>query len=138
METISSAGAEGIAFNTSGNIRLSPGPVGHAVVEYAKNELAKPGSPTPMVTVSSTNFFRPHGVTFDNAGNLWAVSQGVSDPGTVTEFTKPKLDQPGSPPPQKVGGAGKHWTRRPARPRHRAVSPSSSARNTGRSAPTSG
>ncbi len=106
METINSAGAESIAFDTSGNLWLSPGPIGHTVVEYAKNELAKSGSPTPKVTITSTIFFPPNGVTFDNAGNLWLASQGASDPGTVAEFTKQKLDQSGPPTPQKVvGGA---------------------------------
>ena len=120
METINSAGAESIAFDTSGNLWLSPGPIGHTVVEYAKNELAKSGSPTPKVTITSTIFFPPNGVTFDNAGNLWLASQGASDPGTVAEFTKQKLDQSG-PRHRKKWSVGQAlgWTARSPSPSSR-------------------
>ena len=78
------AGAEAIAFDSSGNLWLATG-MAASVVEYARSQLTA-ASPTKAVTLSGI-FGEPHGVTFDSSGGLWVADYTLE---TVLEFTKAK------------------------------------------------
>ncbi|MGH2872311.1 MAG: IPT/TIG domain-containing protein, partial [Solirubrobacteraceae bacterium] len=62
-----------------------------AVVEYAKDQLAASGTPTPALTLGAAGGLdRPAGLAFDAAGDLW-VSNAGND--TVVEYTARQLAQ---------------------------------------------
>jgi len=83
----SGAAAAGLAFDSSGDLWVdSYG--GDSVVEYAKSQLGKTGSPTPKVTITNNNFSSPFGLAFDHSGNLWVGNEGTGD---VMEYTKSEL-----------------------------------------------
>jgi hypothetical protein len=60
--------------------------------------LAKSGSLTPQVTISSA-WSGEDDVAFDALGDLWAPNGATN---AVVEFTKAKLAKSGSPPPAKT------------------------------------
>jgi streptogramin lyase len=79
------------------------------VLEFAAADVAASGSPTPIVTLSSTavttpsgtalSLDAPQGLLFDKHGNLW-VSNALSDnAGSIAEFSKAQQAASGSPSP---------------------------------------
>jgi hypothetical protein len=72
---------------------------GTDVVEFLPSQLTSGTSdPTPHVTIKSSVFGAPQGVTFDNYGDLWVIDGGtVATGGTVApalfEFTSQQLAQ---------------------------------------------
>jgi sugar lactone lactonase YvrE len=88
--------AEGLAFDASGNLWVvNPS---NTVVEFAANQLAASGSPTPAVTLSDTggSLNTPVNLAFDVSGNLWIANHENS---TLVEFAKSQLGASGSPTP---------------------------------------
>jgi hypothetical protein len=83
-----------LALDRSGDLWV--GNMGPSMSEWAKAQLAKSGSPAPLVTISSTSLNWPCRPAFDSAGDLWAANN-YGD--TVVEFTKAQLAKSGSPAP---------------------------------------
>ena len=111
--TISSSGGAQLVFDSSGNLwMVTGGPPGafglpgtDEVLEFAKAQLSTSGSPTPAVTISSTNVGSyksldgPYSLAFDPYGDLWVENFGGN---TTVEFGKSQLSMSGSPTPQKA------------------------------------
>jgi secreted PhoX family phosphatase len=92
-------GADGIAFDASGNLWISNEDT-KTLVEIAKATLAASGTGTAAVTISGLT--NPSGLAFDGAGDLWSTNADVSSPtgtGTAVEFTPTQLTTTGSPTP---------------------------------------
>jgi len=49
---------------------------GNTVVEFTKAQLAKSGSVTPRVTISSKGIMDPGDVAFNSSGDLWVPKCG--------------------------------------------------------------
>jgi hypothetical protein len=88
---------DAVAFNQAGDAWAGVGNGG--VVEFTKSQLAKSGSPTPVVTIIDDSLCS---IVFDRSGNMWADSWAplLADPGSVFEFTKSQLAKSGSPIPR--------------------------------------
>jgi ligand-binding sensor domain-containing protein len=87
----------GLAFDRSGNLWVGNENTGE-VIEYAKSQLAKSGSPKPKVALSTGG---AEEVAFDSSGDLW-----VADPnGEVAEYTKNQLTK-ASPYPEVTISSG--------------------------------
>ena len=110
--TISSSGGAQLVFDSSGNLWMVTGASGafglpgtDEVLEFAKAQLSTSGSPTPAVTISSTNvgsyksLYGPYSLAFDPYGDLWVEN---FDGNTTVEFGKGQLSMSGSPTPQKA------------------------------------
>jgi hypothetical protein len=65
-------------------------------VEFTKAQLAKSGSPSPLVTIS---YIGACSLAFDPSGDLW-VGGAESLGSTVVEFAKAQLAKSGSPTPR--------------------------------------
>ena len=94
---ISTPAAAGIAFDSSGDLWLGSGAPTATVVEFAKSQLTRSGSPAPRVTMYlGLTTGQPEAVAFDPAGDLWVASLIISgETGTVLEFTKAQLAKSG-------------------------------------------
>ncbi len=111
--TISSSGGAQLVFDSSGNLWMVTGglpgafglPGTDEVLEFDKAQLSTSGSPTPAVTISSTNVGAyesldgPYSLAFDSYGDLWVENFGGN---TTVEFGKGQLSMSGSPTPQKA------------------------------------
>jgi hypothetical protein len=92
-----------MAFDRWGNLWVTGVSAG-LVYEYAKWQLARSGSPTPVTTISDFPG-GPGGLAFDPSGDMWDVTGGGPDCyGTpcnneLVELTKAQLSQSGSPTP---------------------------------------
>ncbi len=123
--TISSTGGADPVFTPSGNLWMVTGggpkgdcfgtPCTNEVVEFTKAQLARSGSPTPAVTISSTKAgaagsrWGPYGVAVDPSGDLWVAN--FFKPTTV-EYGKDQLSTSGSPTPVRtIAGprTGMNW-----------------------------
>jgi secreted PhoX family phosphatase len=94
----------GLAFDPFGDLWVD-GYGNNTVVEYAKSQLTKSGSPTPKLTISGSDLSSPFGLTFDHSGDLWVGNEGS---GVVIEYAKSQLTKSGSPTPKakfSPGGA---------------------------------
>jgi sugar lactone lactonase YvrE len=86
----------GMAFDKDGNLWVAS--LTNARIDaYTPAQLAAGGSPTPVVTISSTDgtINEPVGLAFDNDGSLWMMG---SD-GRLSKFARSALQQSGSPAP---------------------------------------
>jgi len=111
--TISSSGGAQLVFDPSGDLWMVTGggldcygtPCTNEVVEYTKAQLSTSGSPTPAVTISSTNVGTyksldgPYSLAFDHTGNLWVEN---FDGNTTVEFGRDQLSVSGSPTPVRA------------------------------------
>jgi streptogramin lyase len=112
--TISSIGGANIAFTPSGNLWLVTGggpncfgtPCTNQLVEYTSAQLATSGSPTPAVTISSTNVAGsyqsldgPYGVAVAPSGGVWVANFYNH---TTVEYGRDQLTQSGSPSPARA------------------------------------
>jgi hypothetical protein len=111
--TISSTGGAGLAFTASGNLWMVTGggpdcfgtPCTNALVEFTKAQLSTSGSPTPAVTITSTDVGTyqsldgPYSVAVDRCGNLWVSN---FDDDTAVEFGRDQLSESGSPTPLRA------------------------------------
>jgi hypothetical protein len=70
-------GPDFITFDSAGNLWLA-GNGANGIMEFLPAQIAVSGSPTPTISITSTNFY-PGAVRFDGANNLW-VEQFVSTP----------------------------------------------------------
>jgi streptogramin lyase len=121
--TISSTGGANIAFTPSGDMWMVTGggsdcygtPCNNELVELTKAQLSTSGSPTPAVTISSTepgadgSLYGPYGVVVDPFGDVWVSN--FNKP-TAVEFGRDQLSQSGSPTPQRtIAGprTGMNW-----------------------------
>jgi sugar lactone lactonase YvrE len=111
--TISSSGGAQLVFDSSGDLWMVTGggpdcygtPCTNQVVEFTKTQLSTSGSPTPAVTISSTNVGSyksldgPYSLAFDSFGDLWVEN---FDDNTTVEFGKDQLSTSGSPTPVRA------------------------------------
>ena len=114
--TISSTGGTSPVFTASGNLWMVTGggpkddcfgtPCTNQVVEFTKAQLATSGSPTPAVTISSTDpgspsgsLYGPYSLAFTSSGGLWVENFNNN---TTVEFGKDQLSTSGSPTPLRA------------------------------------
>jgi len=111
--TISSIGGANIAFTPSGNLWLVTGggpncfgtPCTNQLVEYTKAQLATSGSPTPAVSISSTNvgpvqsLDGPFSLAVAPSGEVWVANFFNN---TTVEYGRDQLTQSGSPTPLRT------------------------------------
>jgi hypothetical protein len=80
-------------------------PCTNEVVEFTRAELSLSGSPTPAVTISSTeagpngSLYGPYSLAFNSSGDLWVEN---FDNNTTVEYGKDQLSSSGSPAPRRV------------------------------------
>lgn len=89
----------GLAFDRGGNLWVAN--YGSSkVVKYASAQLSATGNPAPPVVISAVvdSLYRPAGLAFDSAGNLW-VANSSSYTNTIVKFTTAQLASTGSPAP---------------------------------------
>ena len=78
---------------------------GNTVIEFAADDVAASGSPTPIVVLSatsvgaSTSLNCPEGIVFDESGNLWVSNAASDNFGSIAEFTPAQIAASGSPVP---------------------------------------
>ena len=91
-------------------------PCNNELVEFTRAQLSTSGSPTPAVTISSTNVGTyqsldgPYGVAVDRFGDVWVSN---FDGMTTVEFGRHQLFKSGSPHPSRtIAGpnTGMNWT----------------------------
>jgi hypothetical protein len=72
------ASANFAAFDSSGNLWVSRGAPAteNSIVRYTPADQAASGTPTPSVTITSTDVMDPAQLAFDKDGGLWVASQG--------------------------------------------------------------
>jgi streptogramin lyase len=123
--TISSTGGANISFTPSGNLWMVTGggplddcfgtPCNNELVEFTRAQLSTSGSPTPAVTIKSTeigaagSMWGPYGVAINPSGSLWVAN--FFKP-TAVEFGRRQLSDSGSPAPRRtIVGAdtGMNW-----------------------------
>jgi sugar lactone lactonase YvrE len=112
--TISSSGGAQLVFDSRGDLWMVTGggpdcfgtPCTNEVVELTKAELSTSGSPTPAVTISSTDpgsssgsLYGPYSLAFTCAGDLWVENFNNN---TTVEFDKDQLSASGSPVPART------------------------------------
>lgn len=107
-------GPLGLAFDFSNNLWVANANAG-TMVEFAADQLAASGSPTPAVTVSATagSIVGPIGIAFDAHGNLW-VANGNTGHNTVVMFGASQLTASGAPTPSVVLSANANSLASPA------------------------
>jgi sugar lactone lactonase YvrE len=81
----------GLSLDPSGDLWVADGGTG-TVVEFAKAQLARSGSPVPVFNLSPSNC----SLVFDASGDLWQGSTGAS----VSEWAKAELSKSGFPVPR--------------------------------------
>jgi sugar lactone lactonase YvrE len=84
-----------IAFDSKGNLWV-PNYGNETVVEFAKTDLATSGSPTPMVTLSSSIFNGPWGLAFQGSGKLIVMNYADAK---IVKFTAKQFKSSGAPVP---------------------------------------
>jgi sugar lactone lactonase YvrE len=92
------SGPEGVAFDATGNLWVADF-VANTVVGFSSGQLATSGSPTPAVTLTSSDasaLNNPCGLAFDGKGNLWVANQTGQG---LLEYTADELTSSGSPTP---------------------------------------
>jgi hypothetical protein len=109
--TISSTGGANMAFTPWGDMWMVTGgglpdcygtPCNNELVEFTRAQLSRSGSPTPVVTITSTgvgatgSLWGPYGVAVDPFGDVWVSN--FNKPTTV-EFGRFQLSTSGSPTP---------------------------------------
>ena len=121
--TISSTGGANIAFSPSGDMWMVTGggsdcygtPCNNELVEFTRGQLSTSGSPTPAVTISSTepgpggSLYGPYGVAVDRFGDVWVSNFNTP---TAVEFGRYQLFKSGSPTPLRtIAGpnTGMNW-----------------------------
>jgi hypothetical protein len=121
--TISSTGGSNMAFSPSGDMWMVTGggpdcygtPCNDELVEFTRAQLSASGTPTPAVTISSTqpgpggSLYGPYGVAVDRFGDVWVSN--FNEP-TAVEFARYQLFKSGSPAPLRtiVGpDTGMNW-----------------------------
>jgi DNA-binding beta-propeller fold protein YncE len=112
--TISSAGGAQLVFDSRGDLWMVTGggpdcfgtPCTNEVVELTKAQLSASGSPTPAVTISSTDpgspsgsLYGPYSLAFTCSGDLWVENFNNN---TTVEFDKAQLSTSGSPIPERT------------------------------------
>jgi hypothetical protein len=114
--TISSTGGANMSFTPAGDLWMVTGggplddcygtPCNNELVEFTKAQLATSGSPTPAVTISSTDpgsasgsLWGPYGVAVDHCGDVWVSN--FNKPTTV-EFGSDQLSTSGAPTPMRT------------------------------------
>jgi sugar lactone lactonase YvrE len=90
-------GPGGLTFDHAGNLWVANTSVS-TVVEYAKSQLNKSGSPAPKLTISNNSFNAPYGVAVDSAGDLWVSDNAQQGSPALYEYTKSDLAKPASSP----------------------------------------
>ena len=93
-------GPGSLVFDLSGDLWVANTSVS-TVVEYAKNQLAKSGSPAPVVTISNNSFNAPYGVAIDSSGDLWVSDNAQPGSPAVFEYAKSQLAK-ASPAPKRT------------------------------------
>jgi len=122
--TISSTGGANMAFTPWGDMWMVTGgglpdcygtPCNNELVEFTRAQLSKSGSPTPAVTISSTepgstgSLWGPYGVAVDPWGDVWVSNFNTP---TTVEFGRDQLYKSGSPTPLRtIAGpdTGMNW-----------------------------
>jgi hypothetical protein len=96
----------GMAFDRWGNLWVVGNSAGK-VYEYAKWQLAEPGSPTPRATLSDFPG-TPLGDGFDARGDLWVTVQlsSTCPQGCVVEFPRAELGLPAPAPAVTISSTG--------------------------------
>jgi secreted PhoX family phosphatase len=111
--TVSSSGGAQLVFDQSGDLWMVTGggpdcfgtPCTNKVVELTQAQLSASGSPTPAVTIGSTNdgaagsLYGPYSLAFDSSGDLWVEN---FDNNTTVEFGRDQLSNSGSPTPLRT------------------------------------
>jgi sugar lactone lactonase YvrE len=89
----------GLALDSAGDLWLSD----ITLMEFTPRQIAKSGSPTPAVTITTSEYGAFSGEpAFDPAGDLWAANLGQA---TVMEYTPDELAASGAPSPAAtIGG----------------------------------
>lgn len=96
------------AFDASGDMWVANYNFKPNVVEFTKAQVAKSGSPTARVTISSQGLSELGDVALDPMGDLWVPSAGGGGaggqpgPNAVFEFKKAQLAKSGSPAPART------------------------------------
>ncbi len=90
----------GIAFDSSDNMWIT-NKGGNTIVKFTPTQYAKDGSPDPDVILAgdATTLFKPSGLAFDNAGNLWVWNGGNR---TLIKFLANDLAKSGNPNPSVI------------------------------------
>jgi sugar lactone lactonase YvrE len=83
-------GPGSLVFDSSGDLWVTNTSVS-TVVEYTKTQLAKSGSPSPLVTISNNSFNAPYGVAIDSSGDLWVADNAQQGSPAVFEYAKSQL-----------------------------------------------
>jgi streptogramin lyase len=92
-----------IAFDKKGDLWV-PNFSSDTVVEFAKDQLASSGNPTPAVTLNSAVFDEPFGAVFDSKGDLVIMNYHNAK---IAKFTDKQIKKSGSPAPKAtVTGTG--------------------------------
>lgn len=91
------SGPARLAFDSAGDLWVA-NRSGNSVVEYTPAELTTSGTPTPAVTLSSTDgsLDGPNAVGFDSDGDLWVADESGE---SVVEFAADQLTTSGAPTP---------------------------------------
>jgi hypothetical protein len=114
--TISSTGGANIAFTRSGDMWMVTGggplddcfgsPCTNELLEFTRAQLSTSGSPTPAVTISSTDpgsssgsLWGPYGVAVDPCGDVWVSNYNTP---TTVEFARDQLSKSGAPTPVRT------------------------------------
>jgi hypothetical protein len=122
--TITSTGGANLAFTRSGDLWIVTGggapncfgtPCTNELLEFTKAQLSSSGSPTPAVTITSTDVGSyesldgPYGVAVDHSGDVWVSN---FDGMTAVQFGQHQIAQSGSPTPQRAivgANTGMNW-----------------------------
>jgi hypothetical protein len=96
----------GMAFDRRGNLWVVGNDAGR-VYEYAKSQLGRSGSPTPVSTISDLPG-TPLGDAFDPYGDLWVTTQLSPDcpEGCVVEFSRAELATASPTPTVTISSTG--------------------------------
>jgi streptogramin lyase len=121
--TISSTGGANISFTPWGDMWMVTGggsdcygtPCNNELVEFTKAQLSTSGSPTPAVTINSTeagpngSLYGPYGVAVDPFGDVWVSNFNTP---TAVEYARYQVYRSGSPTPLRTiagSGTGMNW-----------------------------
>jgi sugar lactone lactonase YvrE len=91
-----------MAFDKKGNLWVSNFS-NSTVVMFARSQLDASGSPTPKVTLSSSEFDGSWGLAFDSGKNLWISNY---DDAQASKFKSKQLKKTGAPTPPVIVNGG--------------------------------